>query len=296
MTANVWKRFTGIVTAPATAAYAGPIFYSNFGGTLVTGTFAGWDNIYLGQAMDSSYITSLKVDKLEAGTFNAGTITLGSAGVIQSLGFVSGTLGTGWQIDGAGNAEFKSLVVRDGIFINGFAAPTLTTSTTFSTSTFSVTVTPTPGSDTYYTINGSDPAPGVLGATKITAATVRVISNTTLFKARAFSVGATSTNWTKISVMAAATYTYSPPPPDPTPPTPQTSIPTFNEGSGGAARTVTITLAGAACYAVVNDGTTKIGQGSVQALVPMSGDVVYWAQSPAKTPSEITQWNNPNSI
>ena len=79
-----------------------------------------YGNIILssGVALSNTYIASVTADKIDTGTISAKTLTL-NGGAIKSLGFSSGY--TGWQIDGAGNAEFNTAIVRKPSNI-GYAA------------------------------------------------------------------------------------------------------------------------------------------------------------------------------
>jgi hypothetical protein len=67
-------------------------------------------------------IQSLSASKITTGTINSGNITV-NGGYIQSSTFSAGS--SGWQITGAGNAEFNSVTVRNGTI----TSPTVTSAT-----------------------------------------------------------------------------------------------------------------------------------------------------------------------
>jgi len=84
-------------------------------GTIVAGTGSSVDWSYIQNvSIVNADIQSLSFDKITAAS-NTASLTVGSGGVLKSSNFSTGV--SGWQITGAGDAEFNGITVR-GTFTN----------------------------------------------------------------------------------------------------------------------------------------------------------------------------------
>ena len=113
-------------------------------------------------------------------TITSGGLTLGGSGSIKSSNFVAGS--TGWQIDGAGNGELNSLIIRDAIYVSTIATPGVSPASQSFTGSLSVTISGNGSNYVRYTTDGSDVKststewPGGLGAyTSLSVSTETVL-------------------------------------------------------------------------------------------------------------------------
>lgn len=107
---------TGPTDAPLFAVVTNPIVV---GGVPVPAGVYMADAFIMNGTITNAKIANLAVDDAKIATLSAGKIIAGSIAVgqyIQSTGFVSGTSGFGWRIDGDGLAELNQAVVRGGIY------------------------------------------------------------------------------------------------------------------------------------------------------------------------------------
>lgn len=112
-------QFTATSASPATYGTTGKITGSSEI-TSATITNALIENLAVDTAkianlaVTDAKVSDLNVNKLTTGTITSKTITLGdtSDSIIKSSNYSAGS--AGWQINGLGDAEFNTLVVRDG--------------------------------------------------------------------------------------------------------------------------------------------------------------------------------------